>query len=482
MKTALLLLVTLRAALMAPRKLPHVPDVVFPPVPDDDTSEYVTIYNAILTLNFLTCIKFVPWDGKADDFLLIWPVKYPHGCWSYVGRFGGPQIVSLQPPDEQGPNCLGDEGRSIHELLHALGIFHEQSRADRDNFVDIHPENIIPEFQVNFNKESLENTTYSFEYDYGSIMHYGQYYFREANGKMLAVIISVMLASVGSARYVPYVPEVLHPPVPQEARLNADDVRRLDEMGQDPEVTPGLFQGDLALTDEMYDYWRIGIRWDVMPQRMWPNGTVPYVISPLYDTPDYVTIYKAIITLNSMTCIRFVPWNGKDKDYLLIWPVKQPKGCWSYVGRFGGPQIVSLQPPDKNGPNCLGGEGRSIHELLHALGIFHEQSRADRDMYVDVKFENIIPEYRNNFNKQSLENTTYNFEYDYDSIMHYGQYFFSKTRGQPTIIPKKENVKLGQRKAISKTDCLKINDLYGCLSKSVYHNRKYYTLCDILGY
>jgi hypothetical protein len=35
------------------------------------------------------------------------------------------------------------------------------------------------------------------------------------------------------------------------ARLNTDDVRRLEEMGQDPEVTPGLFQGDLALTDEV---------------------------------------------------------------------------------------------------------------------------------------------------------------------------------------------------------------------------------------
>jgi hypothetical protein len=34
------------------------------------------------------------------------------------------------------------------------------------------------EFQVNFNKESLENTTYMFEYDYESIMHYGQFYFR----------------------------------------------------------------------------------------------------------------------------------------------------------------------------------------------------------------------------------------------------------------------------------------------------------------
>jgi hypothetical protein len=36
----------------------------------------------------------------------------------------------------------------------------------------------------------------------------------------------------------------------------------------------------------------------------------------------------------------------------------------------------------------------------------------------------VLTEYRYNFNKQSLQNTTYNFEYDYDSIMHYGQYFF----------------------------------------------------------
>jgi hypothetical protein len=52
--------------------------------------------------------------------------------------------VSLDPPDKKGANCLGGEGRSIHELLHALGIFHEQSRADRNRFVDIHPENILP--------------------------------------------------------------------------------------------------------------------------------------------------------------------------------------------------------------------------------------------------------------------------------------------------------------------------------------------------
>jgi hypothetical protein len=43
-------------------------------------------------------------------------------------------------------------------------------------------------------------------------------FFRETNGKMLAVIIVVMLASVGSGRNIPYVPEVLHPPVPEEGK------------------------------------------------------------------------------------------------------------------------------------------------------------------------------------------------------------------------------------------------------------------------
>jgi hypothetical protein len=46
---------------------------------------------------------------------------------------------------------------------------------------------------------------------------------------------------------------------------------------------------------QMYDYWRVGIRWDVMPHRMWPNGTVPYVISPLYGKSDFNFITLHII-------------------------------------------------------------------------------------------------------------------------------------------------------------------------------------------
>lgn len=50
----------------------------------------------------------------------------------------------------------------------------------------------------------------------------------------------------------------------------------------DPEVTPRLFQGDMAMTNDVYNYWRVGLKWDVFPNKLWKNGTVPYVISPLY--------------------------------------------------------------------------------------------------------------------------------------------------------------------------------------------------------
>lgn len=158
----------------------------------------------------------------------------------------------------------------------------------------------------------------------------------------------------------------------------------------DPEIRPRLFEGDIAIDEKSYKFWRVGLRWDVFPEKLWPNRTIPYAISPLYDAGDRIVIYQAIRQLNFMTCVNFVPWNGKAEDYLLIWPIQYPRGCWSFVGRIGGAQLLSLQPPDRNGPNCLGTEGRAIHELMHALGIFHEQSRADRDYFVDVKYENII--------------------------------------------------------------------------------------------
>jgi len=52
--------------------------------------------------------------------------------------------------------------------MHAIGIYHEQSRADRDNFVKIHWDNIVPRFKKNFKLVSKKKGKYAFDYDYNS--------------------------------------------------------------------------------------------------------------------------------------------------------------------------------------------------------------------------------------------------------------------------------------------------------------------------
>ena len=55
-------------------------------------------------------------------------------CSSAIGKQGGRQIIRLAP------GC----SRLIpaHEIFHALGRWHEQSRPDRDNFITINMNNI----------------------------------------------------------------------------------------------------------------------------------------------------------------------------------------------------------------------------------------------------------------------------------------------------------------------------------------------------
>ncbi|RXN05927.1 high choriolytic enzyme 1-like protein [Labeo rohita] len=102
-----------------------------------------------------------------------------------------------------------------------------------------------------------------------------------------------------------------------------------------------------------------------------------------------------------------------------------------------------------------------MHELNHALGFYHEQTRSDRDQYVKINWENISPDMAYNFQRQNTNNQ--NTPYDYGSVMHYGRTAFSIQPGLETITPIPDGtVEIGQRQGMSNTDILRINKLYGC--------------------
>jgi len=187
--------------------------------------------------------------------------------------------------------------------------------------------------------------------------------------------------------------------------------------------------------------------------RKWPGGVVPYEISHQYNTRERGVIAKAMQEYHAKTCIKFVP-RVRQTSYIRI---VKGSGCSSSVGRTGRSQVVSL------GNGCVY-PGIVIHELMHAIGFWHEQSRADRDSYVTIHRQNIMNGMEYNFLKYSLAKINHlGAEYDTCSVMHYGAYAFSKNR-RKTISEKNHGTgcKLGQRNGFSKTDLLKINKLYQC--------------------
>ncbi|XP_062380296.1 hatching enzyme 1.2-like [Sardina pilchardus] len=198
------------------------------------------------------------------------------------------------------------------------------------------------------------------------------------------------------------------------------------------------------------------------------NGKVevPYIVSPDFSPYEYdmTKIEIAMATFSRKTCVQFVP-RSTQGDYISI---ENKDGCYSYLGRTGGKQVVSL-----NRYGCVH-HGIIQHELLHALGFHHEQTRSDRDQHVRINWENIRSGVGYNFQKQYTNNL--NTQYDYSSVMHYGSKAFS-TNGRETITPiPNPNAQIGQRRGMSTIDIQRINKLYGCCEYDLMYNMEYLKL------
>jgi hypothetical protein len=219
-----------------------------------------------------------------------------------------------------------------------------------------------------------------------------------------------------------------------------------------------IFEGDIVLgtveevrrmSDELRAEVSGGVAAGVLitgAQFRWPNCRVPFTIDPAL--PNQARVTDAIAHWESNTSYRFIA-RTTEADFVTFRP---GSGCSSQVGRRGGQQFVNLAP------GCT--TGSTIHEIGHVVGLWHEQSREDRDLFVAINWPKIQPGTEHNFNQHITDGDDVG-AYDFGSIMHYPRNAFS-IDGSDTITPiaaVPPGVTIGQRTGLSAGDIAAANSL-----------------------
>jgi len=203
----------------------------------------------------------------------------------------------------------------------------------------------------------------------------------------------------------------------------------------------------------------------------WPGVVIPYEIAEGYFTAKQIQlILRAFKEFADKTaCITFIPKRSTDKGFVSIY---RGRRCFSMVGNTGQMQGLSL------GEECLK-IGTILHELMHAVGFFHEQSRSDRDRYVRINGGNIRSDHiQFAITDRRFQPTDLGFPYDLDSVMHYRSNAFSIRRDLNTIetLRTSDQSRIDkEKKTFSRTDLKRLDKL--CSFEPCYDTIGYDAWC-----
>lgn len=164
------------------------------------------------------------------------------------------------------------------------------------------------------------------------------------------------------------------------------------------------------------------------------------------------------------TCLKFI--EGQTDDGNFIWITNNSSdSCWAVAGYDRKPaQRLNLAA------YCMN-QGGVRHELMHAIGFFHQHVVPERDNFISINEDAILPKNKNDFVKlNSSLVTNLGYDYDFNSITHYHAYEGGNGSVVITPLDEKKAFFMGQGWRLTRTDVGKINTLYGC-PDSYYQRR-----------
>jgi hypothetical protein len=226
-----------------------------------------------------------------------------------------------------------------------------------------------------------------------------------------------------------------------------------------------IFQGDIVLekVQSIDPQLPISLSYGVdYSQYLWPKVgnqfQIPYVVAS--GSGDVTNLNAAIAQFNNtFSNIQFVAYTTQT-DYVNFYfnPNDFSGECEAIVGRAGGEQQV-------------GGSGTCtvatiLHEMGHTVGLWHEQSRPDRNTYISVNYDNLIKGSISNFNQIYDNAQTFGTLFDYASIMEYPAFSFSRNGG-PAIESIPAGIPLSNLNGYTATDIDGIERLYGSVPTAV---------------
>ena len=209
-----------------------------------------------------------------------------------------------------------------------------------------------------------------------------------------------------------------------------------------------LFEGDIVVDpkEEAKDIRIYGVgRW--IWWRRWPNKTVHYTIDA--KIKNKAKIIWAIDHIQKNTQIKMIP-RTNERDFVHFKYNGRNGGCNSFIGRRFGKQLIRV-------PEWCD-KGSVVHEILHALGMQHEQTRWDRNKYLKIHWNNIEGHAKHNFYRAPFISWSYS-KFDFNSIMLYYPYAFSKN-GNATITMRDGSIYESNSEGMSELDRLTISKMY----------------------